>query len=88
MRLAKKNLRIVIDVRRKQTAKRLQAALEDLIGRGLSPERMAVDLQVCKETIESWLRGHRCPKFPTVRYIEQLYGVQIEPRTTEPVIAR
>lgn len=57
--------------------KGLREAIAHLLSTGKSYEQMAVDLQVTKETIELWYAKKRCPKFPTIRYMEDTYGVKI-----------
>lgn len=62
---------------RKAWSAGLKRAIEEIRGRGLSTEQIAVDMRVTNDTVGLWAVGHRLPKYPTLRYIEQTYGVKI-----------
>lgn len=63
--------------RKKKLAAKVKKTLCLLISEGISKEKMATDLGVSFGTIESWTRATRCPKFPTVKFIEATYGIPI-----------
>jgi hypothetical protein len=55
----------------------LKKALTTILMSGVTKTQVAVDLKVSPETVHLWLIKKRCPKFSTLKFIEQKYGVTI-----------
>lgn len=58
-------------------SKRLARAIKSIRKDGLSAEQMAVDLNVSANTVYTWESGRRVPGFPTIKFIESMYGVKV-----------
>ncbi len=55
----------------------LRKAINDLRDDGHRAEDIAAAMEVSYNTVKNWITGRRVPKIPTVRRLEQLYGMKI-----------
>lgn len=62
---------------RNTIAHRVKETLATLREKGTRAEDVAVAMEVSYNTVKNWLVGRRVPKLPTVRRMEQIYGIRI-----------
>lgn len=62
---------------RDEVEKKLKDAIAYLKNDGTRPEQIAAAMEVSFNTVKNWLSGRRVPKIPTVRRLEQVYGMKI-----------
>lgn len=70
-------MKTVVKEYRDDLERRVRKAVDDLREDGHRAEEIAAAMEVSYNTVKNWITGRRVPKVPTVRRMEQIYGMKI-----------